>query len=318
MAHLKSEPFVIPKHNLMEAIAEVTLIVMYVTCLLLRDVDEDAWTNEWVSKEGYGKHLLTRVMSRGGRCLPDLAREVYHLFVYEIIDCVAFASCAGYVYTGWFLSFLMIVICPSPFLYSLWQRLRSKDSAHENEQFENPLSADADDSKTFASSQTAEQVMRSGKAQQRKVKGLAAELAKAKKEAVDAKAEAEKSKAEILSLKSSTDAGRQSSESAGNETQELHKFDTRRPSQVLAIKELVQEGVLSEESIGEATAALAEHLGTQIQSRKLYEKQERDKLEVMRRAHEAKVQSEQWLALEKDLHSMQKLSENAYKGKGSW
>eukprot|EP01043_Picozoa_sp_COSAG02_P079350 COSAG02_NODE_18314_length_946_cov_1.028335_1_plen_56_part_10 len=36
----------------------------------------------------------------------------------------------------------------------------------------------------------------------------------------------------------------------------------------------LQHSLLSEESIGEATAALAEHLGTQIQSRKLYEKQE--------------------------------------------
>lgn len=66
MAHLKSEPFVIPKHNLMEAIAEVTLIVMYMTCLLLRDVDEDAWTSEWVSKEGYGKPSNASHVSREG------------------------------------------------------------------------------------------------------------------------------------------------------------------------------------------------------------------------------------------------------------
>ena len=62
-------------------------------------------------------------------------------------------------------------------------------------------------------------------------------------------------------------------------------WDTRRPSQIVAMKDLVQEGVLSEESMAKAQEALEGHVANQVLSRQLQEKQERDKLA----AHEDKL-----------------------------
>jgi hypothetical protein len=44
------------------------------------------------------------------------------------------------------------------------------------------------------------------------------------------------------------------------------------------MKDLVQEGVLSEESMAKAQEALEGHVANQVLSRQLQEKQERDKL----------------------------------------
>eukprot|EP01046_Picozoa_sp_COSAG06_P064068 COSAG06_NODE_15147_length_1094_cov_1.135678_1_plen_266_part_00 len=41
-----------------EAIGEATVLVMYSTCLLLRNGDEHAWANEWVNRNAYGWMLV--------------------------------------------------------------------------------------------------------------------------------------------------------------------------------------------------------------------------------------------------------------------
>eukprot|EP01043_Picozoa_sp_COSAG02_P036006 COSAG02_NODE_2612_length_8419_cov_2.286779_3_plen_303_part_00 len=59
---------------------------------------------------------------------------------------------------------------------------------------------------------------------------------------------------------------------------ESRMWDTRRPSQIVAMKSLVQEGVLSEESMVKAQQALEGHVSNQVLTRQLQEKHERDKL----------------------------------------
>jgi hypothetical protein len=56
--HVRTYPFVIYKHNLMEAIGQATQLVMYFTCLLLRNDDETVWESEWVNRTGYGWMLV--------------------------------------------------------------------------------------------------------------------------------------------------------------------------------------------------------------------------------------------------------------------
>ena len=43
----------------METVGEVAVLLMYTTCLLLRNDSADAWSNEWVPREGYGWFLAT-------------------------------------------------------------------------------------------------------------------------------------------------------------------------------------------------------------------------------------------------------------------
>merc|ERR1711865_1254847 len=45
---------------------------------------------------------------------------------------------------------------------------------------------------------------------------------------------------------------------------DLHRWDARRPSQVLAIQGLVQEGMLTEDSVAKAKKTLGEHVVTQL------------------------------------------------------
>ena len=56
--HVRTYPFVIYKHNLMEAIGQATQLVMYFTCLLLRNDDETVWESEWVNRTEYGWMLV--------------------------------------------------------------------------------------------------------------------------------------------------------------------------------------------------------------------------------------------------------------------
>lgn len=55
---------------------------------------------------------------------------------------------------------------------------------------------------------------------------------------------------------------------------------------MLAIAELVQQGVLTEESMDEAKQALEDHVATHLLSRQLIEKQEHDKLDATRLVHQ--------------------------------
>ena len=55
------------------------------------------------------------------------------------------------------------------------------------------------------------------------------------------------------------------------------------------MKDLVQEGVLSEESMAKAQEALEGHVVNQVLSRQLQEKQEGDRLTILRRKTERKT-----------------------------
>lgn len=52
--HFRTYPFVTYKHNLMDGLGHLCLILTYVCCILLRKTDENAWTDEVITKRGYG------------------------------------------------------------------------------------------------------------------------------------------------------------------------------------------------------------------------------------------------------------------------
>jgi hypothetical protein len=197
----------------MEAIGEATLLLMYTTCLLLRNDDQHAWDGEWVSRTGY----------------------------------------------GWLLVFLYVVICPSPMFYSLYLRLTNQGEGpndEESDEFENPL-GDTADGTAATSLANAEQRARKAKQQQRKTKSLAADLAKAK-------AQAAKAQEELTKLKA---AAATSSGSDGIASGVAYSLDTRRASQVTQLKDLVESGMVSEETLEKAKSNFDSHIKGSVVSR---------------------------------------------------
>ena len=52
--HVRAYPFVLRKHNVVETVGEDLVLVMYTTCLMLRNDSAGNWGDEWVPREGYG------------------------------------------------------------------------------------------------------------------------------------------------------------------------------------------------------------------------------------------------------------------------
>jgi hypothetical protein len=184
----------------MEAICEATLLLMYTTCLLLRNDDDDAWDNEWVTRTGY----------------------------------------------GWLLVIMYVVTCPSPIFYSLYLRFKAQDQTSYEEQdfdsYENPLGDTADGITSTTSGansvSNSEQRMRRAKQQQRKTKSLEIELAKAKALL------AAQTQDKLRELNASGSGG-----IAGGVP---YRLDTRRASQVSALKGLVEEKLVDQETAEKA------------------------------------------------------------------
>ena len=172
---------------------------MYTTCLLLRNHDDDVWSNEWVSRSGY----------------------------------------------GWVLVALFTIICPAPMLYSLWLRATDKDQKNPEDSYTNPL-GDGSDGKEMP--QSAEQRVRMANLQQRKSKSLAQELSKTQ-------ALLSKSQAQLAVLKPQAESG------AGV----AYNLDIRRPSQVSALKELADEGMVEQETLQKAQKGFSKHVRDQIE-----------------------------------------------------
>eukprot|EP01052_Picozoa_sp_SAG31_P008933 SAG31_NODE_459_length_15396_cov_5.092502_11_plen_148_part_00 len=52
--HLRSFPYALQKHNVLDTVGQSALLLMYSTTLLLRNTSPEAWEDEWVPKEAYG------------------------------------------------------------------------------------------------------------------------------------------------------------------------------------------------------------------------------------------------------------------------
>ena len=55
---MRTYPFVIYKHNVIEALGHCALMLLYAISLILRNEDDDAWDAEWFPKEGYGWFIV--------------------------------------------------------------------------------------------------------------------------------------------------------------------------------------------------------------------------------------------------------------------
>merc|ERR1712072_772263 len=58
MHHMRTYPFVVYKHNVMEALGHCSLMLLYAITLILRNEDEDTWDAEWFPKDGYGWFIV--------------------------------------------------------------------------------------------------------------------------------------------------------------------------------------------------------------------------------------------------------------------
>ena len=58
MHHMRTYPFVIYKHNVMEALGHCALMLLYAISLILRNDDVDDWRAEWFPKQGYGWFIV--------------------------------------------------------------------------------------------------------------------------------------------------------------------------------------------------------------------------------------------------------------------
>ena len=283
---MKTYPYVVEKHNTIDALGHCILILTYTVTFILRVSDEEL-ESEIFPREGY----------------------------------------------GFFIVFMYMFVLPAPTVYYFFKDSSKKQEddadgpSEDSMGFNNPLQDGDfgnDDDATLAASNKKGQsssTVRLAKLQ-REAKVMRAELATKDGElaakhgelaamrqeivqlggdataAMHSAANAEKMAAMIATTKLQADAAAEAQAKAEAET---HMWDARRPSQVLAIGELVQQGVLSEGSMDEAKQALEDHVATHLLSRRLKETQEReklqlavrrerDKLDATLRAHEANVQ----------------------------
>ena len=199
---------------------------------------------------------------------------------------------AGY---GFFIVFLYIFVLPSPVVYYYLRDRKAAQAATKIDDddelvFSNPLpgsdeslsgsvddlggigldGADTKDSNAPAVPRAAlaklqreakearknqGDVVAEAKAQRAEIDSLKAENKRLQGEVISAGMGASAASAEMMAAaKAQADAAAEAQVQANTE---LHRWDTRRPSQVLAVQGLVQEGILTEESITEAKKTLA-------------------------------------------------------------
>ena len=217
MHHMRSYPYSVQKHNQIDALGHCILILTYTVTFILRQSDEDL-EDEVFPREGYGLFIV----------------------------------------------FMYIVVLPAPTIYYFFKDSSGNDAegsgATDERSFDNPLQ---DDMGTFGDD--AELAPSNKKGQSRTAS--TARLSKLQRENDSLKAE-NKRQGEVIAGMGASAAGAEMMAAAKAQADaaaeakvqaniELHRWDTRRPSQVLAIQGLVQEGMLTEESITEAKKTLA-------------------------------------------------------------
>lgn len=132
MLHMRMYPFVVYKHNVIEALGHCSLMMLYAAMLILRNQSKSVWEGERFPEEGceisQGISVCTRI-SVNWRHDPNL---------------VANHSSAV---DGWFIVFLFVVMLPAPSFYFLFNT--KPDKTHEQTDFGkyegNPLALDEED-----------------------------------------------------------------------------------------------------------------------------------------------------------------------------
>eukprot|EP01043_Picozoa_sp_COSAG02_P007055 COSAG02_NODE_207_length_29119_cov_41.071365_20_plen_248_part_00 len=85
MLHMRTYPFVVYKHNVIEALGHCSLMLLYAASLILRNVNEDDWDNEIFPQEAceWSSIMHTRCVFLSGCCL---------LYVLQTVGCSCFSS----------------------------------------------------------------------------------------------------------------------------------------------------------------------------------------------------------------------------------
>lgn len=172
--------------------------------------------------------------------------------------------------SGFFIVFMYIVVLPAPTIYSFF--VEGKNDSTDNTDdgiegfFANPMQdggegGDAGQSLRKLPGNKVAKLQREGKEQRATIHSLTA-----KNDALQN--EIRRLGGEMTAVVNSAAGAETAAIALSNAEAESHRFDTRRPSQILAIKGLVEEGILSEESVVEAKQAFEDHVGTQVQSQR--------------------------------------------------
>jgi hypothetical protein len=278
--HFRTYPFVQYKHNLMDGLGQLCLILTYVSCIVLRQTDQGVWSEEVISRTGY----------------------------------------------GYFICFLYVIVLPSPTLYYYFadsKKLKEiDDDSGSAEVFGNPLLSVGAPLGGGASEPDSEpsDVPRARMAKMQR------EATEAKSQTDTLRATVQQQAAEIEQLKTAgaqqvqltaeerlaaeqRAAEQRAAEQAATaaELEAQHKksigadgnFNVRRFSQVTAMKEMVEGGLLSDEILQSAQQGLETHVhdGVLLQRKEMVRRQQRE--------------------IDEDMKGLEKVSKTAHKGRTS-
>lgn len=217
--HVRTFPYVVHKHNVIEGIGQTALLLVYVCCLVLRNDSAKAWSNEWFKP----------------------------------------------TYYGFFLAFLYFVVVPSPIVYTLSTKgVVDRSENDEEDGYDNPLSVDTFE--TDISGRAAQDMKddaaatRGGGRRRREGKGSGAMLQQLKL----AQAQTQAQKKEIQKLKKKLQTAQTAATAATPDVDTAPQWNTRRPSQVMRMKELVDGGLISDETFAQAKQSLEAHVSSTI------------------------------------------------------
>lgn len=219
--HVRTFPYVVHKHNVIEGIGQAALLLVYVTCLVLRNDSAMVWADEWFTP----------------------------------------------TYYGIFVAFLYFVVVPSPIVYTLATKGDMSLSDNDDEGgFDNPLVADMFENDVSSSG---DQDMEDAAVTRRSSRHQGAGKARGKmlQQLESAHAQAQAQKKEIQQLKKrlqTAQAAAAASTATTTDVEVAPQWNTRRPSQVMQMKELVDGGLISDETFAQAKQSLQSHVSSTI------------------------------------------------------
>lgn len=218
--HVRTFPYVVPKHNVIEGIGQAALLLVYVACLVLRNDSAMVWADEWFKQ----------------------------------------------TYYGFVLAFLYFVVVPSPIVYTLATKGDSSRFDDDDEEgFDNPLSADTFESDIGSSGgRDMEDVAAVTRGNSRR-RGKASGQILQQLESAQAQAQSQKKEIQQLKKKLQTATAVMGAETtATTDVLASPQWNTRRPSQVMQMKELVDGGLISDETFAQAKQSLQSHVSSTI------------------------------------------------------
>ena len=278
MHHMRYYPYVVDKHNTIDALGHVILILTYTVTFILRQPDDDLEA-EMFPREGY----------------------------------------------GFFIVFLYLVVLPAPTIIYLVRDRKNASSSEDDDDnpifFDNPTSLDGDgkdfDLLTAGTDSGPSNLATESEPAQKNNAGSKARLSKILREGKELRTQNEaqgvkllameaelKSKdAEIVALQTegASAANAEAAAAAASVAKadaeaavvaadaELHRWDTRRPSQVLAMQDLAGTGVLSDAAVTKAKEHLELHLTVAVDTQRQQAEQQQWQNEVATMKREDEV-----------------------------